>query len=165
MTLNGRRVAVWRWRWLPGGETFVRNHVTSLRRWEAVPFGAKRVDSPLAAPDDVILFGPRERLTRGLFDVTGWSPRVRRFLADGDFDLVHAHFGLDAVVIALICRRLGGLSHQYLLPVVILEIEVVIRSVARSMSSAVVQRPRDSRTADRLRSAGRPIAVSTGEGW
>ncbi|MGW6337022.1 glycosyltransferase [Nocardia rhamnosiphila] len=85
----------------------MRNHVESLRHWEAVPFGIECEESPLAAPEDVILYGRHEGSRRGLFTLTGWSPRVQRFLVAGDFDLVHAHFGVDAVVIAPVCRRLG----------------------------------------------------------
>jgi colanic acid/amylovoran biosynthesis glycosyltransferase len=153
MMLSGRRprVAVWRYRWLPAGETFVRNHVTSLRRWEAVPFGGKRVESPLASPDEAILYGPRERFSRGLFDVTGWSRRVQRFLADGDFDLVHAHFGRDAVLIAPICRRLG-------LPLVVtLHGQDVNSDVRRGGLRGMRYRQRLRRT---LRQASAVLAVS-----
>jgi glycosyltransferase involved in cell wall biosynthesis len=102
-----QRVAVWRYRWLPSGETFIRHHVEALHRWRPVPFGVEREESPLASPDDVVLYGRDEAFRRRVLRLTGWAPRVRRFLLDGAFDLVHAHFGLDAVVIAPICRRLG----------------------------------------------------------
>jgi colanic acid/amylovoran biosynthesis glycosyltransferase len=145
------RVAVWRYRWLPEGETFIRNHVTSLRRWTAVPFGVERVESSLTSPDDVILYGPRERFTRRLFAMTGRSPRARRFLAGADVDLVHAHFGLDAVVIAPVCRRLG-------LPLVVtLHGEDVTSAVRRGGPRGARYRMRLRRT---LRQARVVLAVS-----
>ena len=102
-------VAVWRTLWLPGSETFVRDHLESLRRYEPLTLGLYHDDPGLDVRPD-----------RAPFARTG----TRRFLAaassrlghvgvfDGVLrrsrpDLVHAHFGTGAVEALPIARRHG----------------------------------------------------------
>lgn len=102
-------VAVWRSSWLPPSETFVRDHVASLRRWRPVPIGLFRQPSGLAVDVERAPFsrtGPArylERLSartgyRGVFDGTLRRHGVR---------LVHAHFGTDALTALPVARRAG----------------------------------------------------------
>lgn len=145
------RVAVWRSQWLPAGETFIRNHVQSVHRWQAVPFGADREETELSSPEDVILFSPEQRWSRRVFEETGRSRRVTQFLRDGVFDLVHAHMGMDAVDIAPACRQVG-------LPLVVtLHGQDVTSTVYQGGMRGVIYRKRLRRTLDQ---AAEVLAVS-----
>jgi glycosyltransferase involved in cell wall biosynthesis len=95
-------VVIWRSGLLPASETFVRNHGAALRRWRATYVGATKVDSALAAPDDVIAFAPTARGRLGLLRLrlTGASPALTRVLAGLRPALVHAHFGGDGWLVS-----------------------------------------------------------------
>lgn len=101
-----RSVVIWRSALLPGSETFVRNHGATLTRWTPSYVGATRIDSPLAASDDVIAFAddPRGFLRLRL---TGASPRLRAVLAGIRPDVVHAHFGGDGWLVSHSAAALG----------------------------------------------------------
>ncbi len=104
-----RRVAVFREAWLLGSETFIRNQVTLLTRWQAHPVGMKKVESPLAAPTDLIAApgGLRGRLARVGLRWFGRSQRLTAALRRLGPDLIHAHFARDAIIIAPLAARLG----------------------------------------------------------
>lgn len=106
---SARRVAVWRTDLLRGSETFVRNQLTSLHRWDARAFGLVRVESPLSDPTDVTLFGSGivGKVRRKIFERTRRSRRLERLLRDWSPQLVHAHFVWDAGLIVPTLRRLG----------------------------------------------------------
>lgn len=100
-------VAVWRSLWLPPSETFVRDHVTALRRWHALTLGLYQEDGGLGVVPDKAPFarqgaasrlvGPMSRLGyAGVYD----SVLMRRRPA-----LVHAHFGTGAVEVLPVARR------------------------------------------------------------
>lgn len=104
-----KTVAVWKRVWLPPSETFVRNQTDALRTWRALPFGVARMNSILSRDTDAILFGSslRDRASLASFRLTGRSRRVEAFLRENDVDVVHAHFGSEAVSIWRQCRHLG----------------------------------------------------------
>lgn len=104
-----KTVAVWKRVWLPPSETFVRNQMDNLADWRSIAFGVRRTESILARETDTILFGEgiRERFALALFRLRGHSPRVTRFLQDQQVDVVHAHFGSEAVSIWRQCRKVG----------------------------------------------------------
>lgn len=104
-----KTVAVWKRAWLPPSETFVRNQMDYLSHWRGIAFGVRRVESPLSREADKILFGAglRESVALALFRLRGHSPRVTRFLEVNSVDVVHAHFGSDAVAIWRQCRKAG----------------------------------------------------------
>ncbi len=102
-----KTVAVWKREWLPPSETFVRNQMDYLIEWRSLAFGVRRLDSILSRESDVILFGEglRERAALMLFRLRGHSSRVTRFLRDERVDVVHAHFGSEAVSIWRQCKK------------------------------------------------------------
>lgn len=103
-----RKVVMWRRDLLPGSETFIRNQLERLKSWEGVALGMKKIDSPLARDSDYILFGER-RLDRYRIKVSsliGYSETLRKRLKALQPDVVHAHFAMDAILIAPICRML-----------------------------------------------------------
>lgn len=100
------RVVIWRSALLAGSETFVRGQGDALTRWRPTYMGATRTASPLARPDDVIVFGDDRRAFLRL-RLTGGSPRLGQALAAQRPDLVHAHFGGDGWLVSGAAARLG----------------------------------------------------------
>jgi colanic acid/amylovoran biosynthesis glycosyltransferase len=102
-------VVIWRSSLLLASETFVRNHGAALRRWRPTFVGATKVDSNLAAPDDVIAFAPTARGRLGFLRlrVTGASPALTRVLTRVRPAVVHAHFGGDGWLVSRAAAGLG----------------------------------------------------------
>ena len=102
------RVAVWRNTWLPPSETFIRNQLDALRRWQPLPIGLTHEPSTISAPSEVLLtnrnFG--SRLRAKAFLQSGYDFGLQRWLKDRQVTLIHAHFGPDAIAIAPIARIL-----------------------------------------------------------
>jgi len=98
---------VFRWAWLPQSETFIRRQCDDLRRFAAVPIGAVRVASTLVRPTDRVLYeeGVSRKLLAPLARRTGISARFRKAVADERLDLVHIHFGTDAIALRRALRR------------------------------------------------------------
>lgn len=96
---NGRQVVVWRDEWLPGSETFIRNQMAALTSWTPVPAGLMRRQSALTSDGDLLLFGEgrREVLRRKAFKLARRSSTLEGLLTRPGVQLVHAHFGPDAV--------------------------------------------------------------------
>ncbi len=105
---TSRQILVWRNSVLPGSETFIRNQSDSLSQWEPRLVGSNRVQSPLLRAEDIVIFGAgrAELIRRKLFRLTRRSCRLNRTVRDLNPDLIHAHFGPDAVTIAPTARRL-----------------------------------------------------------
>ena len=102
-------VAVWRDAWLPGSETFIRDHVTSLTRWQPLLLGLHRVPGGLDVIPHRAPFaehGPRWwawRLSRR----TGYRGVYDSVLRRRAPRLMHAHFGTNAVEVLPVVRRRG----------------------------------------------------------
>lgn len=104
---RGRIVAIWRSTWLPPSETFIRNQATSLTRWTAKPLGTRTRASAISSEHDAILYGNGrlDDFARRLFELTGRSTRIRRYLKREGVDLIHAQFGNEGILIAGEARR------------------------------------------------------------
>lgn len=151
-----RRVMVWRDLVLPGSETFIRNQIDAMTRWEPVLVGVRSIESPIRRDTDVVLFDDSffGRVERRLFAVSGWSPRLDRLLKRGGVGLIHAHFGMGAVSIARTARRLG-------IPLIVtVHGNDVTRTDLRSGTGGREGRAYARRLTDALRYATTVVAVS-----
>jgi glycosyltransferase involved in cell wall biosynthesis len=90
---------------LPYSETFVRDHVASLRRG-AVLVGAKAVTGLSTEGLETALL-PNSRWSRILLWLTGISPTMDRLVAAHDVKLLHAHFADAGARLAQYARRRG----------------------------------------------------------
>lgn len=100
-------VAVWRDAWLPGSETFIRDHVTSLTRWQPLLLGLRRVPDGLKVTPHRAPFaeqGPR-RWAWAVSRRMGYLGVYESILRRRRPRLVHAHFGTDAVGVLPVARR------------------------------------------------------------
>lgn len=101
--------AVWRNHWLPRSETFVRDHVESLRRHQPLTLGLDHLRdgmdfTPDCAPFPDSMLGHRlERLSRR----TGYRGVHDRTISRRRPVLLHAHFGVDAVTALPVVERHG----------------------------------------------------------
>ncbi|WFR84723.1 glycosyltransferase [Arthrobacter sp. Y-9] len=107
MSTERPRVAIFRELLLAGSETFIRNQVDALTTWEGVLFGLDLVDSPIASSADVPVMPGASRNRRRLLKITRSSRTLRKTLMEIDPSLVHAHFGMDAVMLVPTLRKLG----------------------------------------------------------
>lgn len=100
---------VWRSVWLQTSETFIRNQVDSLVRWNASCVGFERVESPLSNETDLALYGDSltERLKQRAAKLLNYSPRLTRHLRTEQPDLVHAHFAFDGMLAVQSARKVG----------------------------------------------------------
>lgn len=101
-------VAVWRSIWLPSSETFIRDHVESLRRWQPLPFGLACTDTRLGIVPAIAPFratGPVRRLGR-VWRRAGYLGVYERGLRKAGVSLIHAHFGPDALEVLPVARRM-----------------------------------------------------------
>ena len=102
-------VAVWRSLWLPGSETFVRDHVASLRGYQPLTLGLYQDEPDFSLTPDRAPFartGYRARLAAAssrLGHVGVYEPILRRHRPS----LLHAHFGTGAVEALPVARRNG----------------------------------------------------------
>ena len=138
----GRTVAIWRSCLLPASETFVRNQGGALTRWRPAYLGAVKVESPLAADTDTLVFPDKAtgRLGWLLLRLTGRSPRLREMLAQLRPALVHAHFAGDGWLVSRAAAELG-------LPLVITVHGLDVTSQARRPGLRGLRHRRHLRTA------------------
>lgn len=101
-------VAIFRTDWLPASETFIRNQMAGMSRFNPVAVGLGRIESSLARDSDLLAMpeAPYDRLARRLFVTFRRNRRLVRILKSVRPDIVHAHFGTNAVVLLPIARRL-----------------------------------------------------------
>lgn len=117
---------------LPYSETFVRDHVASLRRFPAILVGAKKV---AGLPTDGLATAvlPEGKLSRALMWFGGVSPALDRIVDEHGVSLIHAHFADAGARIARYARRRG-------LPLVVtLHGADVLRRPQRSLRQSLVQ--------------------------
>lgn len=108
-----RRLFVYRSSLLASSETFIKSQVLGLQRWKAILLGVEHVEGlSLDELDLLFLWGTPanlgERLERRLYWRTGYvRARLLNRLSLEKPQLIHAHFGPDALEIWPIARRLG----------------------------------------------------------
>src|SRR3954470_11876427 len=90
-------VAVWRSWWLPPSETFIRDHIRHLMRWQPLLLGLGRQDSALGVLPDVAPFADSTpgRLLERVAHRAGYRGLYSRALRSSRPQLMHAHFGTD----------------------------------------------------------------------
>jgi len=102
------RVVIWRDVWLPRSETFVRDQMAALTRWEPVQVGVKHLDDGL--PVDPV-FAPLPGWWPGLairaFGSRGVQRAATRAVERTGAVLLHAHFGPSAVHALPVARAAG----------------------------------------------------------
>lgn len=107
-------MAIWRNNWLPPSETFIRNQIAALDLWDAQRVGLVCVSPSIAAADFVTM--PASRLALPLRGLQWLYPRfyragllglerARRHLEQSNVQLIHAHFGFDAILGSELARR------------------------------------------------------------
>jgi len=103
------RVAVWREVWLADSETFVRDQVGAMTRWDPYLVGLRRRPNVLGVtPDLAPLVSTRLTEARTqLAGSLGLGRWIARELRAADVRLVHAHFGTSATQVLPIARRAG----------------------------------------------------------
>jgi glycosyltransferase involved in cell wall biosynthesis len=114
---SARRVAVFRERFLPISETFVRDHLLNLPTWTPVAVTTRRVPDGLDVPGVPVTDTSRPsgalRVRIGLGRRMGvGEPRLRdialrRALRSSRAEVVHAHFGPDAALVQPAARSAG----------------------------------------------------------
>lgn len=108
MTTDERRVLVWRRTVLAGSETFIRNQLDAMSRWEPVLTGLELKESALSRPDDWAMVAPDSTaadLRRKWFTLARRSRKLSRWIDQSGASLIHAHFVSDAVDVLPIARR------------------------------------------------------------
>ncbi|WP_426939576.1 glycosyltransferase [Pseudarthrobacter sp. S3] len=144
---------MWRRDLLPGSETFVRSQLENLVEWNGLALGVTRISSPLSTNRDEVLFteSPIDTIRRRLFAYTRISFRLRRRLKQLRPSVVHAHFAMDGILIAPLCRQLG-------IPLIvsIYGIDVTALAARPGMRGAIYRR----RLASMFESSSKILAVS-----
>ncbi|WP_116114620.1 glycosyltransferase [Austwickia chelonae] len=102
-------VVVWRSHWLAPSETFIADHLTSLQRYKPIPLGLYRDDERLGVRPQV---APFPHGVAGLWALRfaarlGYRGIYDHAIARGHGRVIHAHFGMDAVQVLPLARRLG----------------------------------------------------------
>lgn len=105
--MSKRVVWVWRRNWLPASETFIRNQVDSLERWNPVCVGIAKRYSPLARESDILLSEPGIRARMAWFALLlfGASRKLHALHQRERPSIIHAHFGGDARGIDIFAAR------------------------------------------------------------
>jgi colanic acid/amylovoran biosynthesis glycosyltransferase len=102
-----KRVTIWRNIVLPNSETFIANQIKAMRRWRPVLVGRIAVENSLGVVPAFTTHGYGHplllRSAAGVYRRTGTTPRLHRQFRRSE--LIHAHFGPDALGIAAAARR------------------------------------------------------------
>jgi colanic acid/amylovoran biosynthesis glycosyltransferase len=106
-----RKVLVYRTDILPISETFILAQTIGLKSFNTRLIGLCRPVKSLEVPADTILLtrdqSVRSRLRKRLYWMTGIAPRFHREAANVGAQLIHAHFGPDAVTALHLAEILG----------------------------------------------------------
>ncbi|WP_152362172.1 glycosyltransferase [Microlunatus speluncae] len=102
-------VAVWRDVWLPPSETFIRDQMAAMARWQGVRVGMQELPDPLVPADFAPFTGAsRLRKLRGeLLGTVGWERQYVNFLMEAEAQVLHAHFGPSAIRALPVAKRAG----------------------------------------------------------
>lgn len=99
-------VAVWKRVILPRSETFIRRQVDAVGRYPTRLVGLKRHGSGLERDEDLVLKMDKfEAFQLKALSLFSYSRAFKRFLREERPLLVHAHFGIEAIVISRMCRK------------------------------------------------------------
>jgi glycosyltransferase involved in cell wall biosynthesis len=106
-----RKVLVYKSDWLPHSETFIRDQVLAYERWRPIPLGLFKVSQLDLQGLEVLELRPKrtlgERVVWKLASLRYSIPRAAvRAVASEGADLLHAHFGTDAVGIWALAKAL-----------------------------------------------------------
>jgi glycosyltransferase involved in cell wall biosynthesis len=106
-TATPRVVAVWRSWWLPPSETFIRDHVRHLKRWQPLLLGLGQRGAGLDVVPDLAPFPDNSagRLIERVSHRTGYRGVYDRRIRSSSPQLAHAHFGTDATRILPVLQR------------------------------------------------------------
>ncbi|QPZ37476.1 glycosyltransferase [Paramicrobacterium chengjingii] len=109
MGVISRRVLIWRWGWLGGSETFIRNQIANFNDWEAIPVGAVKIDSDVSSSGDRILYSASklDSLRKRILQYFGLSSRLAEVIRETRPSIIHAHFAYDAARVSRAARKLG----------------------------------------------------------
>lgn len=102
-------VAVWRDVWLPGSETFIRDQIAAMTRWQAVKVGLQQLPEPLVEADYAPFTGAStlQKLRGEVLGTVGWERRFVNFLMEAEAQVLHAHFGPSAIRALPVAKRAG----------------------------------------------------------
>jgi glycosyltransferase involved in cell wall biosynthesis len=102
-------VAVWRDVWLVHSETFIRDQVRALTRWQPLLVGINRRADGLDVVPDYAPFGAAVpyRLAPAIVRSPGVAGRYARVLSGRGASLLHAHFGSGAIAALPIAKAAG----------------------------------------------------------
>lgn len=109
-----KRVAIFASELLPYSETFIREQARALRRWHPVLVGRRLAPKGLSLDGLEVrlltggLASPLQRLCCAFCSWAGWSnPLIVAALRRQGCELVHAHFGVNAIDVWPAARKLG----------------------------------------------------------
>lgn len=102
-----KHVTVWRNIVLANSETFIANQIRAMRRWRPVLVGRVAVENSLGVVPAFTTHGYRNpllvRSAAAVYRHAGTTPRLHREFRRSE--LIHAHFGPDALGILVAARR------------------------------------------------------------
>ncbi len=102
-------VAVWRDVWLPPSETFIRDQMAAMTRWQGVRIGMQQLPEPLVPADFAPFTGASslQKLRGELLGTVGWERQFVNFLMEAEAKVLHAHFGPSAIRALPVAKRAG----------------------------------------------------------
>jgi len=95
-TPNSGRVALFSTRFVPYSQTFIYDEVRAHERYEVDVFCKERLNEDRFPYDEKRVFHPPAWAEKIYENVAYW-PSLDRQIREGDYDLIHAHFGTTAV--------------------------------------------------------------------
>ena len=106
-TGSGPTVAVWKNKWLPSSETFIRDQMQHLSEWRAVRIGFTNLANglPVAAQYAPYAESRPGQVLRLAAGTLPFRSGYRKVLRDSDASLIHAHFGSGGVNALPLARR------------------------------------------------------------
>src|SRR5215470_6063663 len=105
------KVLIYRNELLPLTETFILSQANTLRRFQPLFGGLRRLSSSLnLAPHSVVTVSssesPVEKLKRRVFLRTGYAVQLLRLLETQNPHVIHAHFAIDACAALPLAQKL-----------------------------------------------------------
>jgi len=98
------KVLIWREVLLPSSETFVWGSETASA-YNADLGGMVRIAGYKPGPKQHVFM--ESKISRIVYRISGRCRKLERFLVQGEFEIIHAHFGWDAIWIYRLSRRLA----------------------------------------------------------